>query len=80
MLILEAMVMPMGIRMMKVTSKNTGTDRIKPARLRPQIARFSGKAATSLSAMTEAAPLSLIRYQCEPIVSHPVCIEPEGSR
>ena len=54
--------MPMGIKMMKVTSKNTGMDRMKPARLNPQMAFFSGKAATILSAITEAAPLSLISW------------------
>ena len=54
--------MPIGIRMMNVTSKNTGMDRMKPAMLRPQTARFSGNAATSLSAITEAAPLSFISW------------------
>ena len=61
--------MPIGMRMMKVTSKNTGMDRMKPATLRPQMERFSGKAETSLSAITDAAPLSLI--SCPSIVPKP---------
>ena len=52
------MVIPIGIRMTKVTSKNTGIDRTKPAREMAHMARFSGKAETILSAITPAAPLS----------------------
>ena len=44
--------------MTKVTSKNTGIDRTKPAREMAHMARFSGKAETILSAITPAAPLS----------------------
>lgn len=38
--ILEAIVIPIGIRIINVTSKNTGMDKINPAILKPQIAFF----------------------------------------
>ena len=52
----------MGIRITKVTSKNTGMDRTKPAREMAHMARFSGKAETILSAITPAAPLSFSNW------------------
>ena len=67
--ILEAIVIPIGIRIINVTSKNTGMDKINPAILKPQIAFFAGNADTILSAITSAAPLSFI--SCPRIVPKP---------